>query len=241
MSRICINTRGASDWRDRLANPQRQWKRGYSAFEAAVSWELAARLGTGIPEPIEKVLAATDFAPLALRLAIAEHKVELAGDGHDSQTDVWAWLHSAAGDISVSVEAKARESFGKTLAAWLVGRNARSTANRRRRWKHVEANLPRAVNGDYSDVPYQLLHRCATAVIEARRLGFGNGLLVVQAFGSPTDRYQQFEKLCTVVGLQAARNTLLFVDGRAQLDDVRTAVAWIECPMASDREIAAVA
>ncbi len=40
MSRLHIATRGICNWRQRLASPDRQWKRSYSAFETAVSLEL---------------------------------------------------------------------------------------------------------------------------------------------------------------------------------------------------------
>lgn len=40
--RLFISTRGPSGWRDRLARPDRHWRREYSAFETAVTWEFFA-------------------------------------------------------------------------------------------------------------------------------------------------------------------------------------------------------
>ena len=37
MNRMCVETRGICNWRERLAKPDRQWRRGYSAFETASS------------------------------------------------------------------------------------------------------------------------------------------------------------------------------------------------------------
>src|SRR5687768_6398220 len=113
MSRLHIGTRGVADWRQRLARPECHWKRGYSAFETAVSSEIAARTARGLPEPIVRALSNTPVADAVLLLGVAEHKVALRGRGYDSQCDVWALLTSAAGQVSLTVEAKANESFGK--------------------------------------------------------------------------------------------------------------------------------
>jgi hypothetical protein len=67
MSRLHIATRGICNWRERLASPDRQWKREFSAFETAVSWEFAAkRQSSGLPEPIEEILRRDEYADAAL-------------------------------------------------------------------------------------------------------------------------------------------------------------------------------
>src|SRR5688572_27401237 len=98
MSFINIPTRGLGSWRDRLAKPDRQWRRGYSAFEAAVSWELAGKhRPSGLPQQIEDWFVECGIGNPALAIAIAEHKVPLAGRGGDSQCDVWALVMTEGG------------------------------------------------------------------------------------------------------------------------------------------------
>src|SRR4051812_1455932 len=109
MNRLCTATRGIGSWHERLANPDRQWKRGYSAFETAVSWELAAKRDSGLPEPIEVVFRQGSYCEPVLMFAIAEHKVRLPGGNAGSQCDIWGIVNSSAGEISLSVEAKANE------------------------------------------------------------------------------------------------------------------------------------
>jgi len=121
LTRTHISTRGIGSWRERLADPDRQWKRGFSAFETAVSWEIAAKRKSGIPEPIEKLFVEGTFGDPLLIFAVAEHKVELPGGSAASQCDVWAVLKTAAGMLSLTVEAKASEPFGdEILENWLV-------------------------------------------------------------------------------------------------------------------------
>lgn len=44
MSEILIPSSGPDDWQQFLADPQKQWKRGYSAMAVALSWEAAQGL-----------------------------------------------------------------------------------------------------------------------------------------------------------------------------------------------------
>src|SRR5438309_1139434 len=149
MNRLCIATRGIGSWRERLADPDRQWKRGFSALETAVSWEGASGSPSGLPGPIVELLRDTVVydGPI-LSLAIAEHKVPLLGGIADSQCDVWALVKTNAGAVSVSVEGKAMEAFGQgneSLARWLVaGETDLSRKNRQNRWQHVREHLPGA-------------------------------------------------------------------------------------------------
>ena len=165
MNRICVETRGICNWRERLAKPDSQWRRGFSAFETAVSWEKASSTAAGLPESIAELFRGSAFGEATLLLAVAEHKVPLIGGLADSQCDVWAVLNTASGGLSLSVEAKANEPFGEgseSLEHWLAaGGSARSEKNRSARWKYIAENLPPLGCDAYNKVPYQLLHRCA--------------------------------------------------------------------------------
>ncbi len=239
MSRLCIESRGICNWRDRLASPETQWRRGYSAFETAVSWELTAK-ASGLPEPVANLFRATPFGEPTLGLAIAEHKVTLAGLGGDSQCDVWALVKTSAGLVSLSVEAKAQEAFGnghQPLSAWLAGGDsARSVENRARRWVDLATHLPIPVR-TYDDVAFQLLHRCGAAVLEAKRLGLHHAAFVVQAFKAPETSFDAFGRLGVAIGVPLERNCF----ASTKVGDVTLAVGWADCEFATDAQVAAVA
>jgi hypothetical protein len=195
MSRLHISTRGLDSWRGRLASPDRQWKRRYSAFETAVSWELASKSESGIPEPVASLFRESMYGEPLLMLAVAEHKVDLDGGTAASQCDLWAIVNTSAGTLSLAVEAKANEAFGDDIVeSWLVaGKSKESVWNRRKRFEHICRHLP--TSELYLPVRYQLLHRCAASVIEAKRFGFSHAAFVVQAFTAPEKRFQRLRSL----------------------------------------------
>jgi hypothetical protein len=249
MNRLCIATRGICSWRGRLASPETQWRQGYSALETAVSWEGASAYESGLPESIIELFRGTCYTDPVLMFAIAEHKVPLAGLGRDSQSDVWALLNTNAGFVSMSVEGKAKEAFGEgnePLTTWLVSktteefRNKRKEAsriNRKIRWGFIQKHLPSISESGYSQVAYQLLHRCASAVIEARRLRLNHAVFVVQAFKSPQKSFEEYSKLCRAMSLNPVRGQMQIT----AVNGVRLGIGWVDCPLATDTQIAALA
>jgi hypothetical protein len=241
MNRLCIETRGICNWRERLAKPETQWRRRYSAFETAVSWETASCQPCGLPEPISELFRGSTFGEPTLLLAIAEHKVPLDGGRADSQCDVWALLSTASAGISLSVEAKANEAFGEgneAMKDWLIaGESERSRRNREDRWKHISAHLPGTAQDAYSLVPYQLLHRCAAAVIEAKRFQLPNAAFVVQSFGAPPESFAAFSRFCHAVNLKAERGQMQVTT----VGGIRLGIGWADCPFVTDAEVAAIA
>ena len=237
MNRLCIATRGLGSWREQLASPDRQWKRGYSAFETAVSWERAADTSSGVPDPIARLFRESVHGEPLLIFAVAEHKVELPGGRAASQSDLWAVVRTSIGMLSLTIEAKANEFFGDDeLEQWLIaGKSEESLANRKQRWEYVQTHLPKS--DSFSRVRYQILHRCAVSVIEAKRLGFKQAAFVVQAFGSPAKSFDDYTAFCRALGLQASRERL----STALVEDISLSIGWADCPLATNEDIAATA
>jgi hypothetical protein len=235
MSRLFIATRGIGSWRGRLASPDRQWKRRYSAFETAVSWEHASQGKSGVPEPVAKLFRESHFGDPLLIFAVAEHKVELLGGNAASQCDLWAVVKTSVGMCSLSVEAKVNEAFGDdVLENWLAaGKTKQSGANRQKRFEYVRAHLP--PSDGFHSVRYQLLHRCAASVIEAKRLGLTHAAFVVQAFSAPDTSFQDYAVFCRAMKIPATRGTM----GTTSVEAISLSVGWADCPNASDADIAA--
>lgn len=237
MKRTFIATRGIGSWRERLANPERQWRRRYSAYEAAISWELAAKSSSGLPMPIKSLLDCA-YGDSNLMFAVAEHKVSLPGGSAASQNDVWALVQTSVGNVSLTVEAKAQESFGNgTLTDWLNStKSTKSRTNRELRWAHLRGNLPEVEENGYAGVAYQLLHRCASAVIEARRLKLSHAACVIQAFGTSAERFDEFSAFCRVIGMTIPRGLIQ----KTMVNEIELAIGWADCPCATDRQVADV-
>lgn len=204
-------------------------------METAVSWEVASNSKSGLPEPIDKLFRDSNYGEPVLVFAVAEHKVDLPGGNAPSQCDVWAVVKTSVGMLSLTVEAKAREAFGdEVLEKWLVaGGTEGSISNRKTRWDYVRSHLPESVS--FLQVRYQMLHRCAASVIEARRLGFQHAAFVVQAFNTPAKSFQDYAVFCQALKIPAARGSM----GTTSVDGISLSVGWADCPLASHEEVAA--
>lgn len=191
-----IPTTGPDDWKALLADPEKHWRQGYSAMSAALSWEAAQTLPSGLPPEIAAI-----FGPDAeLDFAIPEHKVEMPGRGRASQCDVFALIKSAGQTFAVAIEAKVNETFGPTIAEWLQD----ASSGKVERLTAICAMLGCA----YPPPPglrYQLFHRTAAAVIEAARFKTDATAMVVQSFSLDHKWFEDFAAFCRYLGIAATR------------------------------------
>lgn len=177
MTRIFAATGGPEGWQRHLGDPERHWRPGFSAWSAAHCWEHWQK----VPPEVAALLG----RDVTLQLALVEHKVPLPGSSvGDSQCDVFALLRADGQDVALAVEAKVDEPFGPTVAEWMTGA---------RRGKRERLAALTGLLGTPDPPPgglrYQLFHRTAAAVIEARRFHRPVAAMVVQSF-SPTDRWR---------------------------------------------------
>jgi hypothetical protein len=123
MQSIYVPSSGPRSWRAGLADPDRQWREGRSAFELAVDWEAARKSDRGLPPAVMRVVDSVDALRYArVLIALPEHQVRLDGGGHASQTDLWVLLDApAVGLVSMAVEAKAGEPLDKMVSEWSKG------------------------------------------------------------------------------------------------------------------------
>ncbi|PHP68217.1 hypothetical protein CSC94_06070 [Zhengella mangrovi] len=211
MTRILVPSRGLESWQALLADPQRHWREGYSAMAVARSWE-AAR---GLPPEIAGL-----FEPgVELLLAIPEHTVRLPGAGRASQCDVFALLRNGNESVAMAVEAKVSEPFGPTVGEWL----AEGGSNRAERLAGLRALLGADAEPDPS-LRYQLFHRTAAAVIEARRFAAPHACIVVQSFSANNAWLADFQAFARFLGLSLApgeAGTVVLPDG------MKLSLAWV--------------
>lgn len=140
---------------------------------AAQSWEAA------FPPEVATILG----ADAQLQLAIVEHKVSMPGLGYPSQCDIFALTCGDGIDQAVAIEAKVDEPFGPTLKEWL---GPEPSANKLQRLNTIcdwfgRSNPP-------THLRYQLFHRTAAAIVEARRFHRPMAVMIVQSF-SPSRKW----------------------------------------------------
>lgn len=78
LNNIYVPTCKPDDWKSLLAEPEKHWKKGYSARALAYCWEEA----DGFPECVRAVFTSSEvelFQDIKLLLAFPEYKVPLRG------------------------------------------------------------------------------------------------------------------------------------------------------------------
>ncbi len=193
MKRIFVPTTGGADWQRLLAKPEIHWVKSFSAMTTAASWEAA---GGQLPAEITTLLSSSrDPALLDLQLlaAIPEWQTRLPGGERPSCTDVLAIARNDLGLCVIAVEAKVLEDFGPPVAE---KRQSESEGQLQRlQFLHDLLGVKRFDDA----IRYQLLHRTASALLTAKQFHAQTAVMLVQAFGTPLDRQNDFRAFCAAI------------------------------------------
>lgn len=213
MSQVYIATTSAEQWAQFLADPVKHWRRGYSARTLAYSWQEAH----GFPSEVGSVLASA-FPSVELLLALPEHMVPLPGGSRSSQNDIWALARSEGQLISIAVEGKVSEPFGPTVQEW----QAESSPGKTKRLAYLLAFL------ELPSVPdttrYQLLHRTASAIIEAQRFNATHAVMLVHSFSQLCEWFEDYAAFVSLMGGIAAEDRMVSV---GTCSGVSLHLAWV--------------
>ncbi len=223
ISRILLSTSGAESWKPFLAQPDKQWRAGYSAWALAHCWEAAA----GFPEEIQLVLALsgqanlTELEPL---LGLPEYAVPLRGGDRSSMNDLFVLGRGPEGAVTIMVEGKVNETFGHLVKDW----GPDSTPGKTERWRYLLDLLE--VSGDNCDeLRYQLFHRTASALIEARRFRARDAVMLVHSFSERDTGFDDYAAFVRLFRVEVAVGRLASLGER---DGTRLHVGWVR----GDRE-----
>jgi hypothetical protein len=190
MSKFYVPTLGPQSWQSLLADPIKHWSTGYSARTLAYSWETA----DGMPPEVRSL-----FAPDAqLLIAIPEHKVSLGDKGRESQSDLFAIVKADNRTIATAIEGKVNESFGPIVKDWY----ANPSAGKQRRLAFLCGLLGLKLPPPDS-LHYQLLHRTASAVIEADRFKTDDAAMIVHSFSTENKWFEAYAEFLGLFGLSA--------------------------------------
>ena len=205
MSRFFVPMRGLEDWRMLLADPEKQWRTGFSAKALAHCWEAAG----GFPPEIRSLFSRSEchkFVDIEFLLAIPEHQVALPGGARPSQNDLFVLAKAQGQLIAIMVEGKVSETFGRTLEEW----NASEFPGKQRRLAFLTEQL--GLTGEPpSHVRYQLLHRSASAVIEACRFGARSAIMIVHSFSQNDEWFPDYQAFLSLFSVDTTPDRLVFV------------------------------
>lgn len=219
MYKICVPTTGVESWQALLADPIKHWKTGYSAKALAYSWEQSA----GFPDEIKEIFSSSNDQDLQLiepLLTIPEHKVALPGGVTESQNDAFVLARTPKTLVTITIEGKVAESFGPSLAEWYLQPSAGKTT----RLQFLQQQL--GLSGELSpSIRYQLLHRTASAVIEAKRYHAQKAVMLVHSFSQESRWLDDFQAFAALYGKNIVIGTLTHA---AQVDGVDLYLGWVK-------------
>lgn len=224
MNSIYIPSNNPADWKSLLADPEKHWKTGYSAKALANSWEAAK----GFPKPVEKVLKDSGiqlFQDIEMLLAIPEYKVPLKPyRSKSSQNDIFVLAKGNYGLVSIMVEGKVDEPFGETVREWM--RSDRGGKKERLAFLCEELGVD-LINVE--PIKYQLLHRAASAVIEAKRFSANNALMLIHIFKNDYGKYkeslQDYLRFVSLYRKEGNENHITFLVNTGGIDFY---AGWVE-------------
>lgn len=216
MSMFYVPTNGVSAWQSLLADPIKHWKTGYSARALAYCWEEAQ----GFPEEVKELLKGTEYEGLEFLLGLPEHQVALPGGSTKSQNDAFILAKNNDGLVSIAIEGKVSEPFGPTLGEWLQN----SSPGKAVRLDYLKKQLGLNVDID-PGVRYQLLHRTASAVIEAKRFNASDAIMLVHSFSKDCEWFEDYVAFLKLYNKCADVGDLVTV---CTVDGVKLSLGWVK-------------
>ena len=206
MSKIFIPATKPEDWKPFLAKPDEHWKTGHSAKALAYCWQEA----NGFPESVINVFKKSGkelFQNVEMLLGFPEYKVPLPGGKASSQNDIFIIAKGGNNQlISITVEGKVSESFGETVSEWKKD----ASEGRNTRLKYLFSKLELEENEQINNVPYQLLHRTVSAIIEAEKFNAQNALMLVHSFSQTDEGFDGYSNFLSLFGVKAEPDSLVF-------------------------------
>lgn len=191
------------------------WKRGRSAYETSFSW-LKAR---GVPAKIRAVLSqAPEWRDPELLAGFFEHATALDTQVGPSYTDLMAVCGLEAGLGVLAVEGKAGETFGPLVNEWMdsPGKQARYA------WACAMFGVDAA---QCAELRWQLFHRSASAIIEAKRFRADHAVMLVHDFSGVCSSAPDFLTFAEKAGFSGAAIDAL--SAPKIIDGVSLRLGWV--------------
>jgi len=208
----------AEDWQQLLAKPDLHWKTGFSAKSLAHSWTEAA----GFPSEVSAVLLTSGIPAiqdLRFLLGFPEYDVPLPGGKRPSQNDVFVLARNDSGLVTIAVEGKVSEPFDKPIGQ----RFANPTPGETERLTYL-CDLLQLNRDNLDHIGYQLLHRTASALIEANRFGASKAIMLVHSFSKTLEHFDDFANFAAQYGIEATPGSVAHA---AHINGIELYLGWI--------------
>lgn len=206
------------DWKQLLAEPGKHWRTGYSAKALAHCWQESK----DFPPEVRRVFRESVihvFQDIEMLIAFPEFKIPLPGGRRASQSDIFILAKGAGQLVSIMVEGKVSEPFGDTIAEW----KAQAGRGKETRLKYL-CNLLGLDPATVNHVRYQLLHRTATAVVEATKFNAPNALMLVHSFSHEDEWFDDYHSFLTLLGVTGRPDSVVLAKN---IHGVNLYLGWV--------------
>jgi len=183
MNNIYIQTKSTEEWKSFLADPEKQWKTGYSAKSLAYAWEES----DGFPKTFQKAFKDSNLK-LEMLLGIPEYKVYLDTKKAQSQNDLFVLAKDESDLVSIMIEGKVSESFDKLVKEWFNETESRTS---RLEFLLKKLNLKKSIQ-EVGEYRYQLFHRTASAIIAAEKFSAKKAVMIVHSFSQSNEWFADY-------------------------------------------------
>lgn len=203
-----------------LRDPDLHWKQGRSAYEAAHSWIPAGLYAQGgwPPKVREAICAAPEWSNTSIVAGFFEHATALDTMTGPSNTDVLLVCNNGSNLGVAAIEAKAGETFGERVQEW------KTTEGRERRYLWA-CDFFGVDPGECQLLRWQLFHRTAAAVLEARRFCARDAVMVVHDFSSTNASLHDFQAFSD--RLKVSGNCVGSISEPISVQGVSLRLSWV--------------
>ena len=193
-NKIYLPSKGVDSWKKFLANPDVQWRPGFSAQTIAQCWEDQKN---GFPKEFNKPLKDIGL-DLDILLAIPEYKVCLNNKLAPSQNDLFLLSkdRNSNGLVVLMLEGKVSESFDKSIKTWYKN----ESDGKKSRFKFLAENLEINNNiSDYTFLKYQLFHRTVSAILTAEQFCSKKAIMIVHSFSQINKWFEDYKEFVKIL------------------------------------------
>lgn len=216
-------TTSPEDWQVVLTKPELHWKTGNSAKSLAYCWEDAGGFPSDVREVFEKsnigLLSGLDFIR-----GDVEFMVPLPGGNTGSFNDILVLAKSGSQKVTIAVEGKVSETFDGFVRGQLL--NLPSNSGRPERLEFLKGllGLNSLDNKCLYNIRYQLLHRTASALIEAERFGAATAVMLVHSFSQEDKHIEDYQAFVKLFGTTGDVNRVSYAGNKNGID---LYLAWV--------------
>jgi hypothetical protein len=219
MGKFFVPSHGAISWKEMLADPEKHWKKGYSAYELAHCWENASNL----PSCVEKIFKQSGlflFKNVEVLYGFPEYKVPLPGGNASSTNDLYVLAKANNELLTIMVEGKVSEPFGETIKFWL---GDDPSDGKRERLDYL-LNLLCLKKESVLNTRYQLLHRAASALLEASKVNAKNTLMLVHSFSETGKWLNDYAEFVILFNLSPKQDGIV---GPVSINGINLYFGWV--------------